>query len=442
MAYIFTKKSFAYLLFFPLAFCSGCSLNKQISHRLSKEFKTAAVLKKATFGFVLYDLSGKKVVFERHSDKYFVPASNTKLFTFYTALKMLPQKISALRYVERNDSLIFWGTGDPSFLQTELKEQTALNFLKASNKMLFFSPGRYIGNKFGPGWAWDDYNDYYQAEINELPIMDNTIQVTGNSSGTLNISPANFSSCFIKDSMGINPDFYIRRNLTENTFYYSSKTPPKNLNERIPYLLSKETTLSLLNDTLHKYIGLVNFPIPKNAKSVLGGDRDSVLKQMLLPSDNFIAEQLLLLCSDQISDTLQTKKVIDFALKNYLANLPDKPNWVDGSGLSRMNLFSPRDMVKVLELIYQEIDNPTKLFSMLPAGGKAGTLKNAYPKTDSPFVFGKTGTLTGVHNQSGYVITKKGKTYLYSFMNNNFVEPTSAIRAEIVKTITLIHDHF
>lgn len=442
MAFALHKKKEGYFLLLMLALASGCGINRQISKKLSKDFNTSTVLKHTTLGFALYDLSGKKMIFEKNGDKYFVPASNTKLFTFYTSLKMLPQRISALRYEERNDSLIFWGTGDPSFLQTELKNKAALNFLKESNKKLFFSPGRYVGNKFGPGWAWDDYNDYYQAEINELPIMDNTVQVTGNAFGTLNISPGNFSSCFVKDSAATNSNFFIKRDLIENKFFYSSLTPPKKLSERIPYLVSTETTLSLLNDTLHKYIGLVNLPMPKTAKIVLGADRDSVLTQMLLPSDNFIAEQLLLLCSDQISDTLQTKKTIDFALKNYLANLPDKPKWVDGSGLSRMNLFSPRDMVKVLELIYKEVNNPAKLFAMLPAGGKTGTLKNAYPKTGSPFVFGKTGTLTGVHNESGYVVTKKGKTYLFSFMNNNFVEPTSAIRAEIVRTITSIHDNF
>ncbi|MGY3054633.1 D-alanyl-D-alanine carboxypeptidase/D-alanyl-D-alanine-endopeptidase (penicillin-binding protein 4) [Pedobacter sp. UYEF25] len=420
---------------------TSCGIRKTISNKISKEFKSAAVLRNSTYGFALYDLQGKKMIFEKDANKYFVPASNTKLFTFYAALKMLPQNIAALRYEERNDSLIFWGTGDPSFLQTEIKDQSALKFLKASEKKLFFSPGRYRGNKLGAGWAWDDYNDYYQAEINELPIMDNTLQVTGNERGTFTLSPKIFYSCFIKDSAN-NSNFSIKRNLLSNEFHYSNSVPSTNYKERIPYLISTQTTLNLLSDTLHKFIGVVDTPMPRDAKTIIGADRDAVLTAMLLPSDNFIAEQLLLLCSNEISDTLETKKAIDYAVNTYMKSLPDKPNWVDGSGLSRMNLFTPRDVIKVLELIYDEVNNQKKLFDMLPAGGKTGTLKNAYPKTDVPFVFGKTGTLTGVHNQSGYVVTKKGKTYLFSFMNNNFIEPTSAIRAEIVKTITLIHNNF
>lgn len=99
-------------------------------------------------------------------------------------------------------------------------------------------------------------------------------------------------------------------------------------------------------------------------------------------------------------------------------------------------------MIKVLNLIYEEVNNPARLFDMLPAGGKTGTLKNAYPKTDTPFVFGKTGSLTGVHNQSGYILTKKGKTYVYSFMNNNFVNPTAAVRNEMARIVTYIHENF
>jgi D-alanyl-D-alanine carboxypeptidase/D-alanyl-D-alanine-endopeptidase (penicillin-binding protein 4) len=79
---------------------------------------------------------------------------------------------------------------------------------------------------------------------------------------------------------------------------------------------------------------------------------------------------------------------------------------------------------------------------MLPAGGKSGTLKNAYPKTNEPFVFGKTGTLSNIHCQSGYVVTKKNKVYLFSFMNNNFVSSTTVVRDEIGKIISYIHENY
>ena len=162
----------------------------------------------------------------------------------------------------------------------------------------------------------------------------------------------------------------------------------------------------------------------------------------MLPSDNFVAEQLLLTYADKLGLELSTPKVIAAIQEKYLGELPDKPKWVDGSGLSRGNLFTPRSLIKLLELIYKEVDNRERLFSMLPAGGKTGTLRSAYAKTDTPLVFGKTGRLSGVHNQSGYILTKKGKLLLYSFMNNNYVQPTSEIRKEMVRVMTNIHERF
>jgi D-alanyl-D-alanine carboxypeptidase/D-alanyl-D-alanine-endopeptidase (penicillin-binding protein 4) len=182
--------------------------------------------------------------------------------------------------------------------------------------------------------------------------------------------------------------------------------------------------------------------LPADAKTIYSTKSDSVFKQMLLPSDNFVAEQLLLVYANKLGIELNTGKVIDYVTKTYLTELPDKPRWVDGSGLSRSNLFTPRDMVKLLELIYHEVKDEKRLFDLLPAGGKSGTLRNAYPKTDYPFVFGKTGSLSNNHNQSGYVVTKKGRVLIFSFMNNSFVLPTAEVRKEMVRMMTYIHDNF
>lgn len=430
-----------YLAVFGLIFLMSCSTERQVSKSLKKVFTLSEVLKQYYVGFALYDMSAKKMLFEQHADQYFTPASNTKLFTFYAGLKMISDSIPSLRYIEEGDSLIFWGTGDPSFLQSKLKGTKAADFLRLSNKKLFYAPGRYTGHFYGSGWQWDDYNDYYQAEINELPIMDNLVSVTIRN-GKPVISPGVFKDCFAVDSLSKKNDFIVDRNFIDNQFKYPDISPKEGYRQQIPYKVSLPTTLSLLSDTLHKQVTVINRKMPVNAKTIYNLKRDSVLKELMLPSDNFIAEQLLLVYGNQLGEELNTDKVINHVLKNYLSELPDKPIWVDGSGLSRYNLFTPRDMVKVLELIYTEINNPERLYDLLPAGGKSGTLRNAYPKTNQPFVFGKTGSLSGVHNQSGYVLTKSGKTYIFSFMNNNFVVPTTEVRKEMARIMTYIHEKY
>jgi len=430
-----------YLILVFVSFFYACSTNKMINKKLKREFKNSVIIKQYHVGFALYDKDKKEMIYQKDADKYFTPASNTKLFTFYAGLKIAPDSIPSLRYVETGDSLIFWGTGDPSFLQTQLKGVKAFDFLKASTKKLFFAPGRYTGNFYGSGWQWDDYNDYYQPEINELPLMDNVVLVTSTTAGSMKVFPSTFNSCFLKDSTDNKP-FKVIRDFNHNIFRYPQTATTAKYAQQIPYKVSTAYTANLLSDTLKKHVGIINMKMPKEAKAIYNLNSDAVFKEMLLPSDNFIAEQLLLTYADKLDEEMNTAKVIARIEKDYLSSLPDKPKWVDGSGLSRGNLFTPRDMISLLELIYNEVNDQKRLFELLPAGGKTGTLKNAYPKTDTPFVFGKTGSLSNNHNQSGYVLTKKGKVFIFSFMNNNFVIPTADVRKEMVRVMTYIHDNF
>jgi D-alanyl-D-alanine carboxypeptidase/D-alanyl-D-alanine-endopeptidase (penicillin-binding protein 4) len=162
---------------------------------------------------------------------------------------------------------------------------------------------------------------------------------------------------------------------------------------------------------------------------------------MLLPSDNFMAEQLLLNYSAAAGLTMSTDSVIKYMLQNHLTDLPDKPQWVDGSGLSRQNLFSPADLVKLCEKIYDEVGDEKRLFALLPNGGRSGTLKKAF-KADIAFIFAKTGSLSNNYNLTGYLKTEAGKTLIFSFMNNNFLSPIADIKAEVERILTLIHTRY
>lgn len=419
---------------------SSCATDRKAGRKLERIFKDSPVIGSHPVGFMITDLNSGKVIYQKGADQYFTPASNAKLFTFYAGLQMLPDSVPALRYVEKGDSLIFWGTGDPSFLQTQLKGTSVLKFLKTSDRKLFFSPGRYTGQIYGQGWSWDDYNDYYQAEINELPLMDNLVAFS-NKKGKIGAKPVSFHDWLVADTLNNAGEYMIKRDFNTNIFKYPGKGMiPNEYAQQIPYKLSTALTLKLLQDTLQKAVGTLTMKMPANARTIYSVPAENVLREMMLPSDNFIAEQLLLVYSNQFQQELNGIAAIEYVKTNYLQQLPDKPVWVDGSGLSRMNLFTPRDMVSILQMIDRKVNNREKLFSMLPAGGKTGTLKNAYPKTDHPFVYGKTGTLSGIYNQSGYLLSSKGRTLAFSFMNNNFVEPVAEVRKEIARVMTYIHE--
>ncbi|MGI4020649.1 MAG: D-alanyl-D-alanine carboxypeptidase/D-alanyl-D-alanine-endopeptidase [Janthinobacterium lividum] len=421
---------------------SGCA-HQITKHKISKLFKKSAINQDHFTGFALYDQDRQKMIYEANSDKYFTPASNTKLFTFYTALQMLGDSIPGLRYVTQHDSLIFWGTGDPALLHSVLKSTKVYDLLKHSPQKLFYSTANFTGDFYGKGWPYGDYNTYYQAEISGLPLEDNVAVITADAQGKLQIKPAYLKMYLQLDTAFHRENYTVKRALLENKFTYPVGVVPTNFRQETPWKTSPELTLALLQDTLKKPIELINMKLPASAKILYSIAADSVYKQMLWPSDNFVAEQLLLVCASTLpGGILNTQTAINYSKKNFLNDLPDEPQWADGSGLSRYNLFTPRMIIALLQKIANKVGNQ-KLHGLLSAGGVSGTLKNAY-KTDNgvPFVWGKTGSLSNNHNQSGYLVTRKGKRLIFSYLNNNFTRPAAEIRGEMVRVITEIHNRF
>ena len=99
-------------------------------------------------------------------------------------------------------------------------------------------------------------------------------------------------------------------------------------------------------------------------------------------------------------------------------------------------------IAKLLEKIHAEIPEE-KLFSIMAIGGRTGTVRNMFKATsdeEKPYIFAKSGTLSGVYNLSGYLITKKGKTILFSLMNNNFNKPASTVRKEVEKILKQVRE--
>lgn len=437
--YIITISLLCYLFIQP--YCADAGRIKK--RKVKKLFKHSQILNNHFIGFALYDLDNKKMIYEVNDDKYFTPASNTKLFTYYTCLNMLGDSIPALKYVVHQDSLIFWGTGDPSFLQSDLKATNGYIFLKNSNKKLFFASGSYTNALYGDGWAWDDYNDYYQAEINELPLEDNVAVLYADKNDSLQIKPAYLKKYLTCDSNYHPAKFKVKRDFISNAFIYPATTVPPNFKQEIPWKVSTALTLALLQDTLKKTVTEIHMPLPDDAKTIYDAKADTVYKHMMQPSDNFIAEQLLLVCSSTKFKTLNTDSVINYSKTHFLNDLPDEPQWVDGSGLSRQNLFTPGSIIKLLCKILDQVKNDDLVHSLMPAGGVVGTIKNAY-KIDNgqPFIWAKTGSLSNNYNQSGYFVTRKGKRLAFSFMNNNFTAPAAQVRDEMVRIITYLHNNY
>ncbi|UBZ07525.1 D-alanyl-D-alanine carboxypeptidase/D-alanyl-D-alanine-endopeptidase [Salegentibacter mishustinae] len=432
----------AIILFSTIIIFGSCSSTRKISKPLDKIFEESPVFKQGFAGFMVVDPEENKTLYSHNEEKYFTPASNTKLFSFYAGLKILGDSIPALQYRIDNDTLYFKATGDPSFLNEDLPGSKVFEFLKQTDKHLAYIAPTFTEKHQGPGWAWDDYNAYYSAERTAFPIYGNMVGFEFEKNKEFPVvSPAIFRDSLVssKDSL---ISSRLRRDIVKNRFTFNNQKKNSEFSQVVPFKYSSEILVNLLSDTLQKPVSFIqNSALNKKLNNTLYSvPSDSLYKRMLKVSDNFIAEQILLIAANEVSDTLKSDIAIDYMKENHLKDLPDEPMWYDGSGLSRYNLFTPRSMVKLLQKIKAEVPQE-ELLDMLPAGGHSGTIKNYY-KADKPYVFAKTGTLKNNHSLSGYLKTKNGKLLIFSFMNSNYTVPTSVLKAEMEKVLLQIRDNY
>lgn len=232
----------------------------------------------------------------------------------------------------------------------------------------------------------------------------------------------------------------IYREYGNNNFTFEKKGNKASKFE-IPFITSETLAFSILADTLKKPIidsATTAQQLTENVqRKFVAYNRsvDSLYIPMMHKSDNFFAEQTLLMVSNKLFGYMSTDSIIDYVSTHDFATMPDKLQWADGSGLSRYNLFTPRDMVFLLHKMKQEF-GLERLMRILPTGGK-GTLRYYYNDIAGK-IFAKTGTLNNNQALSGFLITEKGRLLIFSVMTNNYVSSASSIRRTIEKFLTAV----
>jgi D-alanyl-D-alanine carboxypeptidase/D-alanyl-D-alanine-endopeptidase (penicillin-binding protein 4) len=397
--------------------------------------------------------------------KYFTPASTMKLFSFYAGLHILGDSLPSLRYFSRHDTLFFQGTGDPTLLHGDVPSRRAYSFLlNRPERQLAYCDIACV-TPYGPSWTWDDYGYYFQPERGPFPIYGHTVRFYAtppapvrNAKGVIvrlavapqsrvRVLPHYFAPLVGPApasllTPGLDPDTHIVRAPHENRFYVLPTT--KKWVDETPFVTSRGLMLRLLGDTLRRATSNAAWrprPGQDSIRTLYGLRVDSLYRRMLRVSDNFLAEQLLLMCSTKIGyrDSLSTGRVIRYARKTLLTTLPDRVYWVDGSGLSRLNLVTPRTLTGLLLKLHQEVPE-RRLLSLLAAGGGQGTLRKRYHDAAGPWVWGKTGTLSNNLNMCGYLRTKSGRLVAFTFMNNNHVVDSYPMRNEVERVLRQVRE--
>jgi D-alanyl-D-alanine carboxypeptidase/D-alanyl-D-alanine-endopeptidase (penicillin-binding protein 4) len=426
---------------------ASCGIEKQIQRSAKRIVLENKALTTAHVGISIYEPAARRSWFDYQGDHYFVPASNTKIPTCYAAMKYLGDSLLSGFIKDSAGYLYVQPAGDPSFLHPEFAYQPLWSAMQnTSSKVMLDLFSQHTISAFGSGWSWDDYDADYLAERSAFPIYGNLIrfQKFNNklvATPSLALRPPYMNEAMMQ-LLGTEGKFSITRALDENKF--SLQRSNQNFTKvAIPFkTMNGVTAFQFLQDTLQRAgkgaeIRLVSQQ--NGGQPIYSIPTDSLLRPLMHRSDNFFAEQSLLMVSQQLFGYMNERKAIDSILRTDFADLPQRPRWADGSGLSRYNLFSPRDFVSILDKMQKEF-GMERVKVIFPTGGE-GTISSYY-KQDSGFIYAKTGTLSGVVGFSGFLYTKKGKLLLFSTLINNHQASATEVRKAIEKFLQDVRDRY
>jgi D-alanyl-D-alanine carboxypeptidase/D-alanyl-D-alanine-endopeptidase (penicillin-binding protein 4) len=464
------------------ALLSGCTSSVTVREQISSIDRLRAELGvkfedpnffNANWGVVIQSLQTGEIIYQRNEQKSFMPASNMKLFTTSAALTSLTPDFRYTTTLIANGSikrgvldgdLILKGSGDPTISGrynggkvTETFEQWADS---AKAKGIWEIKGNLLGDDncfdedfYGDGWDANYETDWYAAQFGGIMFNDNCVDMTvvaGDSIG----APAKVSwipdtkyVSVLNETVTAAPEssYYISfyRERGSNIIHVRGRFPVNKptWNESIAIDNPTMYTMTVLKEVFEakgirvdgsaKDIDAFKTP-PMYAETTQIASFTSIplseiVKTINKPSQNLYAEQLFRTMG------MVFYKQGGMTTGRYVAN-PIFSRWgmdttrlevVDGSGLSRLNLVSPSNIVGLLTGMYQgKYFQP--FYESLPIAGVDGSLKNRMKGTKAENnVHGKTGFIGYVRGLSGYVTSLDGEMFAFSMIANHYTVPTS-----------------
>ena len=437
----------------------------------------------ALWGVKIVSLDSGKTLFEHNAGKLFSPASNSKLYTTALGLDYLggDHRIRTSLYATKRPTksgtlqcdLIVFGRGDPTF-NARLHGSNIFKALEPlvaalTNAGVKRIKGDLVGDEsffrgppMGSGWAWDDLQYYYGAEISALTINDNTLQVSikpGDRLGSacqLALSPA--TSCVVLSNRtqtvakGGKRNTSLYRPLGENVVYVSGQMPMGDAGDTNPITMHNPAQLFVTR--FKEALARRGIKVAGRPRSVNWLDRQAaplevsrcielgsvespplrdIVREIEKPSQNLYTDLLLahigalVQATNAASASGTSEEAGIRELNRFLAEVGIEKGHVlfeEGSGLSRDNLTTPSATVRLLEFMSRH-RWAEAYRDALPIAGVDGTLKNRMKDTPAAGnVRAKTGTLRWANSLSGYVTTAAGERLVFSIMLNRYENTT------------------
>ncbi|HEX8714128.1 MAG TPA: D-alanyl-D-alanine carboxypeptidase/D-alanyl-D-alanine-endopeptidase [Solirubrobacteraceae bacterium] len=363
----------------------------------------------------VYDLTAKQALFSERATARRPPASVEKLYTATTALERLGPTARLQTTVLGagqlgpngvwEGDLYLHGGGDPTFGDTP-----------------------FIASHYGGVGA------SVATLVTQLVHTDGIRAVRGSVYG----DESYFDSLRGEPSSGFRFDPFLEGTLSALAFDRGASGPERGAHAPAAYAARKLWAM-LKNDgvSIRGSAGAASAPAGAvQLAQVSSPTVAELLKLMLPPSDNFIAETLIKDLGVSFGGAGTTAAGAAVVSQTIASLLGIHPHVVDGSGLSESDRTSVYEVANLLVAI-----EPTQLGTLLresmAVAGRSGTLAHRMRHTGAAGrCQGKTGTLTGYSNLVGYCQAADGHLLAFAF----FDDAVSTELAHVIQdhmTITL-----
>ena len=451
-----------------------------LGKRVNALISASPVARNAFWGIEVRDLQTNAIVFRLNERHFFIPASNTKLFTTALALTKLGAAFQVQTLVTSTaqpDSqglitgdLTLVGAGDanlsgrpipydpegvkldPLTAMRDLASQLYARGIRSISGGVIGDDTAFEYEPYPSGWSVDDAVFSDGAPVSALAVSDNTISLTVTPTQTT-FAPAV-------------PVFTVENRVATGTTHeiHMARDPGSTMLRvwgTMPATDSGETNLLAVDDPA-RYAALTliaalreagitvaggamvrhRYPdtqfVPQNATPLATHGSPALLEDLRITdkvSQNLHAEMLLRQVGHG-SRTEGLKAMADFAAE---AGLDAKSfSFTDGSGLSRLNVVTPHALVQLLAYMAQT-PLAADFASLLPVSGVDGSLRLRFVNSRAKGkVFAKTGSLSHTSALSGYAVRRNGRTLAFSILANNYNGSTAEVRSVIDRICALL----
>lgn len=425
-----------------------------------------------TVGVEVRDAADGAVVYSRNATQRLVPASNNKVLTSVAALEALGAdhrfttsvlSTGRLRGSVLTGDLYLRGGGDPTLLAADydgLAATVAQLGIRLVTGRLVADDTWFDANRHGRDWAIDDEPQSYAAPISALTVAPDTdydpgavvVEARpGAAAGRLaavSVVPAVGDVTLVNRATtgpaGTANTLTFTREHGTNTFVVAGSTPVGAAVSRDYMAVENPTSYAatIFREALKRHGvhigGSTGYGATPTGATVRAERASMTLGQLLVPflklSNNMHAEVLMKAMGRAASGQGSWAAGIAAAQAALTALGVDMTvqRQVDGSGLSRQDLLTNRQLTTLLLAARAEPWFPA-WYEALPVAGVSdrmvgGTLRSRMVGTPAAGnVHAKTGTLTGVSALSGYVTDATGRKLVFSMINNNSLGGVAAL---------------